>query len=355
MKFLLIGVAKCGTTSTSKYIQQHPQVIIPYTKEPHCFWLNYNGTHDPYCQSRFRVWKLNDNYQRILTQQQQQQQQQNVDAENREIKLITGDLTPVYQYESEMVIPRVLNAFPWAKLLSILRNPIDRLFSSYNMKRKAKNYTRTLGNMVVDDLMNLYYAGLLPHYRVAVETELSNIRRSTKEANGTNSKKKKRITLQDWLDFDYDQTIFDEFHLTSEEEMAAWSKYKSYNLTNGYVARGLYGIQLRKWMSAFPCERFLVLKMENYATNDTETGNNNSGDDGGAYDRINVAMKLIYDHLGLQHVPITNTSAKNTAGRYNVSQISDDAELVERVLLKFYQPYNNKLYKILGEEWANPW
>src|SRR5438874_10569218 len=49
--FLIIGSAKCGTTSLYSYLQQHPQVFMSIPKEPTFFGnegpeLLYNGPYD---------------------------------------------------------------------------------------------------------------------------------------------------------------------------------------------------------------------------------------------------------------------------------------------------------------------
>ncbi|MEE9518630.1 MAG: sulfotransferase, partial [bacterium] len=35
--FFIVGAPKCGTTSMTEYLKQHPDIFIPEEKEPHYF------------------------------------------------------------------------------------------------------------------------------------------------------------------------------------------------------------------------------------------------------------------------------------------------------------------------------
>jgi len=48
--FLILGAAKCGTTSLHGWLSQHPQVLMSSPKEPVYFELNMNG--DPISTGR---------------------------------------------------------------------------------------------------------------------------------------------------------------------------------------------------------------------------------------------------------------------------------------------------------------
>jgi len=45
----------------------------------------------------------------------------------------TGESTPSYLLHSTLVIPRIQAVSPWVRLLVMLRNPVDRAYSQYQM------------------------------------------------------------------------------------------------------------------------------------------------------------------------------------------------------------------------------
>ena len=48
--FFIVGAPKCGTTSLHEYLQRHPDVFMPFYKEPHFFGSDLQG-------SRFRQFR----------------------------------------------------------------------------------------------------------------------------------------------------------------------------------------------------------------------------------------------------------------------------------------------------------
>jgi hypothetical protein len=64
----IAGFAKCGTTELCDYLSQHPDVFLPYEKEPHTFWDlarfpgYFSGDHTGY-KMRTRIFSLDDYYE----------------------------------------------------------------------------------------------------------------------------------------------------------------------------------------------------------------------------------------------------------------------------------------------------
>jgi hypothetical protein len=54
--FLLLGAAKCGTTSLAYYLSQHPDVCFSDPKEPIFFEAEYEKGLDHYWQKYFQAW-----------------------------------------------------------------------------------------------------------------------------------------------------------------------------------------------------------------------------------------------------------------------------------------------------------
>ena len=57
----------------------------------------------------------------------------NGDALFKYPSLLTGESTPSYLLHSDVVIPRLRAVCPWARLLVVLRDPVDRAYSQYQM------------------------------------------------------------------------------------------------------------------------------------------------------------------------------------------------------------------------------
>jgi hypothetical protein len=118
--FLVIGAAKSGTTSLYRYLQQHPQVYCSPKKEPSFFAFmgekpSPAGPGDLELYDRMVVWDPRE-YERLF-------------AAAAEAKAI-GEFSNLYLYVPEAA-ERIHRELPSVRLIALLRNPVDRAFSSY--------------------------------------------------------------------------------------------------------------------------------------------------------------------------------------------------------------------------------
>lgn len=117
-----MGAAKSGTTSLYRYLQAHPHVYLPDSKEPMYFVSDVQtriSLRDPRHQvARNNVVTCFDAYQRMF------------EGAGSEADAI-GEASPIYLYYHEVAIPRIRRQLGDVKIVIILRNPIDRAFSSY--------------------------------------------------------------------------------------------------------------------------------------------------------------------------------------------------------------------------------
>jgi hypothetical protein len=102
--FIVIGVAKAGTTSLYDYLNDHPMIKMPETKEIHFFDEGYDQGIESYLKHFPKKKTLE--------------------------YPLSGDVTPRY-FVKKNVPKRVKNHFPDVKLILLLRNPVDRAFSHY--------------------------------------------------------------------------------------------------------------------------------------------------------------------------------------------------------------------------------
>lgn len=185
--FLIIGAMKAGTTSLFKYLTQHPNVAGPIKKELHFFTSRYErGT--PFYESLFPDRQEN----------------------SLDFRQLTGEATPYYLFHPH-VPGRVARHYPQAKLIILLRNPVERAHSHYQYAvRKGRE------NLSFEEAL------LAEPARMRCETE---------------------------------RLLINEF---SRSLTHAW---------HSYTARGIYIDQLLRWERFFPQEQMLILKSEDMFVN----------------------------------------------------------------------------------------
>lgn len=170
--FVVIGAQRSGSTSLYDYLTQHPRIAPAAMKELKYF----TAFHD-------RPWGW---YRRQFPAPLPQ-------------GTLTGEATPYYLFHPHA--PRRLAArLPHARLLAVLRNPVDRAYSQYQMKVRR---------------------GIEPlSFEEALEREEERLAEAGED----------RASLP-WRHF-------------------------------SYVARGRYAEQLERWFALFPRERFHVIQSE---------------------------------------------------------------------------------------------
>lgn len=104
--FIHIGGQRCGTTWVHKCLAEHPQVFMADPKELHFFNNNFEQGESWY-RAKFQPGPEHKAW---------------------------GEATPAYINRPE-VPQRIKDMCPHARLVACLRNPIDRAFSAYNLKR----------------------------------------------------------------------------------------------------------------------------------------------------------------------------------------------------------------------------
>lgn len=109
-KFLIVGGIRCGTTSLIRYLGEHPEVGIASTKEPHYFDWNH---------------KRGDNWYRSFFPLSMSSAAKN---------LMVGESSPGYLMDPDAPA-RAAAAIPDAKLLLLVRNPVERAHSHYRYRQ----------------------------------------------------------------------------------------------------------------------------------------------------------------------------------------------------------------------------
>jgi hypothetical protein len=119
--FLIVGAAKCGTTSLYNYLSQHKDIFLPDNKEPKYFVSNIidfplGGKGDDLTEEL--MVKDFEEYKRLFKPKTESQ--------------ISGEASVDYFFYAKEMAPLIKEKLGDVKILIMLRNPITRAFSAYN-------------------------------------------------------------------------------------------------------------------------------------------------------------------------------------------------------------------------------
>jgi hypothetical protein len=120
--FVIVGAMKAGTTSLSAWLRAHPQVFVPQQKELHFF--------DTF-------WSRGVDWYRSLF------------AGAPEGALL-GEATPNYMV-IEHWVERMASVVPDARLIAVLRHPVDRAWSHYRHSVTRGDELRPLAEAIDDE------------------------------------------------------------------------------------------------------------------------------------------------------------------------------------------------------------
>ncbi len=116
--FLIIGAKKCGTTFLYGLLSRHPYVEPAAKKELHYFDILADEESTEWYRRCFPPPRWKDGR-----------------------RTITGEATPYW--DKHRVPERMAKVLPQARLIVLLRNPVDRAYSDYQQARRKGWETRT--------------------------------------------------------------------------------------------------------------------------------------------------------------------------------------------------------------------
>jgi Sulfotransferase domain len=192
--FLIIGTKRGGTTSLFKYLIQHPEVapIFPSVqgiKDVRFFDSNF-GKGAVWYRSHFPL-RLHRLYAERV----------------RKRRLVAGESTPYYLFHPHAA-GRAHQVVPHARIIVLLRNPVDRAYSHYKDEVKTGRETLT--------------------FEEATQREPVRLR-------------------SEW------------------ERILEDPSYYSFELEHhSYLAHGIYEDQLKRWLSAFSPDQVAIFRSEDF-------------------------------------------------------------------------------------------
>lgn len=194
--YLIIGTKRGGTTSLWRNLQTHPQVVPMFPaaenlKSPHYFDIN---------------WDRDESWYRSYFPTEQQRERARTRA-GLDGPMVSGDASPYYLFHPAAA-ERAAQTVPDAKILVLLRHPVDRAWSHF-------------------------------HERVGAGTES--------------------------LDFEAALDAEDDRLGPARDRLAAGGTgYEKEHDFCSYLARGRYWEQLETWLGRFPSSSILIMRSESY-------------------------------------------------------------------------------------------
>jgi hypothetical protein len=165
--FLVIGAGKSGTTSIDKYLNQHPEVFVPRSKEPNFFGYENMKAEDfidrPGDLAHFKNSVTNlDDYLKIFAEAKPGQ--------------VRGETSNTYMYH-EQAPYRIKYYIPDVKLIAVLRQPAGRLYSRFlHLARENRTPTENFSDCLDKDSVwwtrndlikeGFYYKNLVKYYEL---------------------------------------------------------------------------------------------------------------------------------------------------------------------------------------------
>mmetsp|Transcript_26975 Transcript_26975/g.64391 ORF Transcript_26975/g.64391 Transcript_26975/m.64391 type:complete len:562 (+) Transcript_26975:217-1902(+) len=231
------------------------------------------------------------------------------EVEDRHHGKMIFDMTPNYIFQSDRLPQRISCILPWAKILVLLRDPIERARSQYDMKiRFVSNTGRSSSKQ--QRKRGRKPASNIPSFASYIEADIQALRETG--------------VLQDWSVVDFETF----FHSQAMKE--AWRTYLNSGL-NAPVGMSLYAIQIVPFLEFIPREKILVVKSEDLQTRTDQTFNH------------------VLDFLGLQKMSL---QAYRTSNKGRGTAIDTKTRTILKTV---FEPFNRKLVELLGDEWDCVW
>jgi len=343
--FVIVGSMKCGTTSLFSYLQNHPQVLplksdaklnnrrVLANKEVRFF---LDPLYSSLVQSK-GANMINDYYDLFS---------EISPANNTKNGFITGEATPMYVC-STGVAERVKSAFPYGKMIWMMRNPTDRAYSDFWFRNLL-----TLKNSVTEfqfgteefkacstmDIHLMNYCNISSFIENPTIEDIKNFEACVGENSGSIVNRRR-----------CDEDIYGDL---------CQSVDRTYCNAFRLIKNGLYYYQIIEWLKYFDSDNLLVFKSEDFY-HDTEKVMNRvteflglqpldwSGIVGTAYniiaaDTASVREQEVLTTVGGMGVGVT-TNVENSE-RYPPL----DAE-TRSWLDEFFEPYNKKLAELFPD------
>ncbi len=296
-EFMLVGGMKCGSTSFARYLSAHPQVKIPDAKEPN-YW---SWQRNP---ARYQDFFVNESP--ILDPEPGQ--------------CVSGEFS-TSSLIHPMVPRRVQPNLPGLRIFVLLRNPVDRAYSHFAMSKRAGLENECSFEEIVREEMEEVPELLAAHERGFLSTA-GDSKTCYSTIDGT------RIRVTEHKQGSPKKRIRDDLDLRD-------FYYQS------YVFRSLYHDQLHRWLRMFPRDQLMIIQSERFFASEADT------------------MTEVAEFLGLEAFEFQAADQLQRSWDAGVSNAFEKPqeypamdEATRRLLIDFFEPYNQRLYRLIEEDFG---
>ena len=292
-----MGGMKCGSTSFARYLSAHPQVKLSGPKEPHYWsWHRFPARYQDFFVNESPVLDPGPG--------------QCVSGEFSTSSLI------------HPLVPRRVQAnLPGLRIFVLLRNPVDRAYSHFAMsKRAGQEKSRSFDEIVRREMDEI------PELLAAHERGFLGIDGDSKSCYSAVDGTAIRVARhkEGWPE----RELVDDLSLRD-------FYYKS------YVFRSIYHDQLHRWLRLFPRQQLMIIQSEVFFEKSADT------------------MNAVVEFLGLEPFEFQNAGELQRswdAGAKNADKMPQDYpamdDVTRRMLADFFEPYNQQLYRLVGEDFG---
>ena len=144
INFLVVGGARCGTTSFHDFLASQNGICMPRIKETH-FWCGDNirshvsGPGDEYLLDLHYPRTIEDYFRKF-----------DCNSDEGEKKLL-GDCCPSYLFYSEVVSEKYYEHNPKGYIIVIWRDPIERLISNFQLLVEAGRENADINRAIAEE------------------------------------------------------------------------------------------------------------------------------------------------------------------------------------------------------------
>ena len=293
--FMLVGGAKCGSTSFSRYIAAHPQVTINGPKEPN-FWSWHRYPR------RYQDFFVNE---------------EPINNPSPEAP-ISGEFS-TSSLLHPLVPRRVLANLPSIRIFILLRNPIDRTYSHYQMAKNAGQEKEcAFDDIVANEIDEV--PTLLKAHMDGFDHSSGDPKRCFSDENGKPLRVAKHIHG------------FPERTLLTEMDLRSF-------YVQSFVFRSIYCDQVERWLRLFSRDQIMFLQSEEFFSDPSLT------------------MDRVAKFLGLQKFDFGSSGPLQRAWDLGAQDVfetpreyPDMNEETRLMLAEFFKPYNERLYQLIGHD-----
>lgn len=263
--FLIAGVQKSGTSALAYYLNQHPDLKMSYHKEVNYFSSSKYHNGDNWYSKQFP-------------------------GSLRKVKYF--EATPDYLY-SQNFAERLFKYNKNIKIILILRDPVKRAYSAWNMFKEINNYEDNKREAIITNNMNFI------------------------EDKKNSEFFSEFIRRENYPDF--------RSYINMELEII---KSKPSLVVPGFIRYGIYYEQIKRLLNFFSLDQILIVE-----NNELKK------------DRVQTLRKIF------NFLEVNNSLDIDDISNIGVRKYEKKIEENDKNLLKkFYQPYNHRLFELIGKK-----